>query len=51
MRAKAKKCLKFGFSQKKNIPLTMALLDALYTSPKVLEKCWHPFSLVSPDIE
>jgi len=49
MRAKAEKCLKFSFSQKKNIPLTMALLDAL--SPNVLEKDWHPYSLVSPDIE
>jgi len=52
MRAKAKKCLKFGFSQKKNIPLTMALLDALHTFPTVLKNdgC-RPYSLVSPDIE
>jgi len=51
MRAKAEKCLKFSFSQKKNIPLTMALLDALYTSPNILDNDWHPYSLVSPDIE
>jgi len=49
MRAKAEKCLKFSFSQKKNIPLTMALLDALYTSPNVLEND-HTYSLASPRV-
>ena len=51
MREKAEKCLKFSFSQKKKIPLTMAPLDALYTYSNVLENDWCPYSLVSPDIE